>query len=76
MREYMEAGIFEGQCLKVLEHVKRTKRTMIITKRDIPIAQILPMKEKGEELYGKMRGTIHIKRDMIKSIGEEWDANH
>ena len=75
MSEFMKAGKFKAECLKVMERVRRTRRRVVITKRNVPIAQMVPIEETGEELYGKMKGTVHIKDDIVKPIGEEWDAN-
>jgi prevent-host-death family protein len=75
MSEFMKAGKFKAECLKVMERVRRTRRRVVITKRNIPVAQMVPIEKKDEELYGKMKGTIHFKGDITKSIGEEWDAD-
>jgi prevent-host-death family protein len=75
MSEYMKAGKFKAQCLKVMDRVQRTKKKVIITKRNVPVAQMVPMDEKSVELFGKMKGTLHINGDIIKAIGEEWDAD-
>ncbi len=75
MSEFMKAGKFKAECLKVMERVRRTRRRVIITKRDIPVAQMVPIEKKEEELYGKMKGTVHFKGDITKPIGEEWDAD-
>jgi len=71
----MKAGKFKAECLKVMERVRRTRRRVVITKRNVPVAQMVPIEKKGEELYGKMKGTVHFKGDIIKPIGEEWDAD-
>ncbi|MBS0648888.1 MAG: type II toxin-antitoxin system Phd/YefM family antitoxin [Verrucomicrobia bacterium] len=75
MSEYMKAGKFKARCLKVMDRVKKTKRRVIITKRNVPVAQMVPVDEKSEELYGKMKGTVHYKDDITKPTGEEWDAD-
>jgi len=75
MSEFMKAGRFKAECLKVMERVRRTRRRVVITKRNVPIAQMVPIEKKDEELYGKMKGTVHFKEDVTKPIGEEWDAD-
>jgi prevent-host-death family protein len=71
MSEFMEAGKFKAKCLKVMERVRRTRRKVIITKRTVPIAQMVPIEKKDIELYGKLKGTVHFKGDITKPIGEE-----
>lgn len=75
MKDYMQAGKFKAECLKVMDRVSRTKRRVVITKHRKPIVQIVPI-EKESSLFGILRGTVHVKGDLIAPIGEEWDANH
>ena len=72
--ETMGAGEFKAQCLKVMERVKRTKRSVTITKRKKPIAKLVPLEEGSTILFGKMRGSVKILGDIISPIDEGWDA--
>jgi prevent-host-death family protein len=74
MTEFMKAGKFKEQCLKVMDRVKRTKRRIVITKRNVPVAQIVPIEEKETSLFGSMKGTIHVKGNIIKALDEAWNA--
>ena len=75
MSEYMKAGEFKAQCLKVMDKVKKTRRRVIITKRNIPVAQLVPIDFEHEKpIFGCMKGTIEIKGDIIKPTGEKWDV--
>jgi prevent-host-death family protein len=74
MTEYIQAGKFKARCLKLMDKVQRTKRKIIITKRNKPIAQLVPIEEDEGVLFGKMKGTIHIVGDIISPIDEVWDA--
>lgn len=74
MSEYIQAGKFKAKCLKLMDKVHRTKRKIIITKRNKPIAQLVPIEEKSEELFGKLKGTVRIVGDIISPIDEAWDA--
>lgn len=76
MTEYMKAGQFKAECLKVMDRVKRTRRKIVITKRNIPVAQIVPLEEKEISGFGRLKGTVHIKGDIIEPINEGWDACH
>lgn len=76
MSEYIQAGKFKARCLKLMDRVHRTKRRIIITKRNKPIAQLIPIKEESETLFGKMKGTIHIIGDILNPIDEVWNADH
>lgn len=76
MSEFIQASKFKAKCLKLMDKVHRTKRKIIITKRNKPIAQLVPIEEKSGSLFGKMKGTIHIVGDIMAPIDEVWDANH
>lgn len=72
----MKAGQFKAKCLKVMDRVRRTRRKIIITKRNIPVAQLVPVEEKEVVAFGKLKGTVHVKGDLIAPIDETWNANH
>ena len=75
MTEYVKAGRFKAECLKIMDRVKRTRRKVVITKRNKPVAQLVPVEQESPEIFGKMKGTIHFKEDIIEPIDEVWDAN-
>lgn len=74
MDEKMKAGKFKAECLKVMERVRRTRKKIIITKRNIPIAKLVPIEEGEEHFFGKLKGTVRFKGDVINPIDETWDA--
>ncbi|HNA62185.1 MAG TPA: type II toxin-antitoxin system prevent-host-death family antitoxin [Rhabdochlamydiaceae bacterium] len=76
MTEYMKAGQFKAKCLKVMDRVKRTRKGVVITKRNVPIAQLVPVEEKEISAFGKLKGTVHVLGDLLAPIDEAWDANH
>jgi prevent-host-death family protein len=75
MTERIQAGKFKAKCLKLMDKVHRTKKRIIITKRNKPIAQLVPIEEEKGSLFGKMKGTVHILEDIIPPIDEVWDAS-
>jgi len=75
MKRTIQAGQFKAKCLKIMDEVEIKKLTVIITKRHKPIAQLVPIeKSKNQLLFGKMKGTVNIKGDLLQPIGEDWDA--
>ncbi|MES2273635.1 MAG: type II toxin-antitoxin system Phd/YefM family antitoxin [Chlamydiota bacterium] len=74
MSEYIQASKFKARCLKLMDKVHRTKRKIIITKRNKPIAQLVPIEEDSGSFFGRMKGTIQITGDIISPIDEVWDA--
>ena len=74
MKQTIQAGKFKAECLKIMDEVKKTKRSVIITKRSKPVAKLTPITEDSNLLFGQMKGTGRIRGDLIQPIGEEWDA--
>jgi prevent-host-death family protein len=75
MTEHIKAGKFKAQCLKIMDRVKKTRKRIVITKRNKPVAQLVPIEEKEISLFGAMKGSIHIIGDIVAPIGEDWDAD-
>lgn len=76
MDEKMPAGKFKAHCLQVMEKVRKTRRKITITKRNVPIAQLTPIDEKEEKAFGKLKGSVHFHGNIIKPIKEVWDADN
>lgn len=75
MQRVVQAGKFKAECLKIMDEVKSTGTSVVITKRNKPIAKLMPIEdEESKPLFGRMKGTIHIKGDLIEPLGEQWDA--
>lgn len=75
MTRYIQASEFKAKCLSVMEKVRRTKRGVIITKRNVPIAELIPLHQKHTSLFGCMKNSVTFLGDMTQPIDEEWDAN-
>ncbi len=69
---------FKATCLAVLERVRRTGTSIVITKRGEPVAEINPPSpaSTGDGWLGSMRGTATMADDLIApaSATVEWDA--
>jgi prevent-host-death family protein len=69
---------FKATCLAVLERVRRTGTSIVVTKRGEPVAEINPPSSAstGEAWLGSMRGTATMADDLIEpaSATHDWDA--
>jgi prevent-host-death family protein len=74
MDEKMKAGKFKAECLKVMDRVKKTHRKIIITKRNVPVAKLVPIEEKEGRAFGMLKGSVHFKGNVIDPISEVWNA--
>jgi prevent-host-death family protein len=68
------AGEFKTHCLKLMDLAHNKGETVIITKRGIPVAKLVPFNEKPVPLYGFMAGSLEIEKDIIEPIDEVWDV--
>jgi prevent-host-death family protein len=69
---------FKASCLAVLERVRRTGTSIVVTKRGEPVAEINPpsLASAGEGGLGSMHGTATLSDDVISpaSAPSDWDA--
>jgi prevent-host-death family protein len=67
---------FKATCLERLERVRRTGRPLLITKRGVPIAQVLPppSPEPPASGFGVMAGTVTELGDILAPLDEDWEA--
>lgn len=60
----MPAAEFKARCLKVMEEVRATRETVLITKKGRPVAKLVPAEEPSGELFGCLAGTVEITGDI------------
>lgn len=75
MKTQIGAGEFKAKCLHLLDEVQRSRKEVVITKRGRPVARLLPADETLPALFGRMKGTITIKQNIVAPIGERWEAD-
>lgn len=77
MKTTVAAGIFKAKCLKLLDEVAAEKKTLVITKRGKPVAQVCSIPEppgKRGGIVGSMKGSVLWEGDIVAPIDVEWDA--
>jgi prevent-host-death family protein len=73
----MPISKFKATCLAALERVRRTGRPLLVTKRGVPIAQVVPAprEEAARGAFGAMRGTAEELGDIVEPLPEEeWEV--
>ena len=71
----ISAGEFKSTCLRLMDDVQRSKRSVVITKRGKPVAKLVPYSEDALQLFGALAGTAHVHGDLIQPIDVLWEAN-
>ena len=75
MKTQIGAGEFKAKCLHLLDEVQRSRKEIVITKRGRPVARLLPADETLPAVFGRMKGSVTIKHDIVAPIGERWEAD-
>jgi prevent-host-death family protein len=77
-RESIAISEFKATCLAVLERVRRTGKSVIVTRRGEPIAEIVPPTPPPppRDWLGDMREHGRIVGDIVDPVGdgEEWEV--
>ncbi len=72
----MAAGAFKAHCLAVMDEVQAKRQSVVITKRGKPVAKLVPVDNKKDDIFGffKGKGKIEIKGDIVSPAfsPEEW----
>ncbi|MGO8774534.1 MAG: type II toxin-antitoxin system Phd/YefM family antitoxin, partial [Terracidiphilus sp.] len=74
MKTTIPAGEFKAKCLKLIDEVAEKRKPIVITKYGKPVAQVVPMPAKQQDIVGSMRGSVTILGDIISPLDVEWDA--
>lgn len=56
---------FKAKCLKLMDRVKRTRETIVITKHGKVVARLVPPEEEVPSIWGCMAGTVKILGDIV-----------
>jgi prevent-host-death family protein len=70
----MGAGAFKTNCLAVMDEVQAKRVTVVITKRGKPVAKLVPVEIKNDDLFGFLQGKVTIVGDVVSPALtlEEW----
>ncbi|MBW2261112.1 MAG: type II toxin-antitoxin system prevent-host-death family antitoxin [Deltaproteobacteria bacterium] len=70
-------SVFKQTCLGLLEEVRQTGKPIRITKRGVPIAEVVPVaRDESAEWRGAMKGSVEIAGDIVSPAADpdEWEA--
>lgn len=69
------ASEFKMKCLNFMDQVNETRVPIIITKRGAPIVKLVPIKEESFDIFGCLKASVTINKDIIKPIEIDWEAD-
>jgi len=70
------AAKFKAQCLTLMEDVRKTRQTLVITKRGKPIAKLAPLDNAQDDFFDSLKGRVRVVGDIVSPVVplEDWDA--
>jgi prevent-host-death family protein len=76
--ESIPVSKFKATCLAVLQRVRRTGRSVVITRFGQPVAEVVPPQRRvsKSDWLGGMAGRVKITGDIVGPVidAETWDA--
>ena len=74
MRE-IGAGEFKARCLAIMDQVRETGESLLITKHGKPVAKLVPAGSQADEIFGYMAGKVKIVGDIVAPVPEDWECS-
>lgn len=70
----MAAGSFKARCLAIMDDVKATRETVVITKHGKPVAKLVPIESGHDEIYNFLAGKGSVIGDIVSPAlsRDEW----
>lgn len=65
---------FKAHCLALLEEVRRTRRSLLVTRHGKPVAEISPYTPKAHAGGNPLKGSIVHQGDLVSPLNERWDS--
>jgi len=70
----MQVTEFKAHALQVLGQVAKTREPVLITKRGIPLVEVIPYSDKKPSA-GRLSDALVFEKDIVSPLGEDlWDA--
>jgi prevent-host-death family protein len=65
---------FKAHCLALLEEVRQTRQSLLVTRHGKPVAEISPYTPKSHAGENPLKGSIVHQSDLISPLNEKWDS--
>lgn len=70
----VKASEFKAKCLQLMEEVTESGESIVITKHGRAMSVLGPYRDRSSSLFGRHRGTMAIRGDIIVPLDDPWDA--
>ncbi len=66
---------FKAHCLALLEEVRETRQSLLVTRHGKPVVEISPYVPKNDTRVNPLKGSIVSQEDLISPLHERWDSS-
>ena len=77
MKEEISVSEFKATCLKIIEEIRTSGKSITVTKNGIPAVRIIraPVAIKSKKLFGALKDYVVEEDDIVSPLGnDEWDV--
>jgi prevent-host-death family protein len=67
----VKAGEFKAKCLQLMDEVARSGEAIVVTKYGRPVAELVPARQRGADLFGALSGQAAIEGDIVTPLDRE-----
>ena len=71
------AGEFKTHCLRIMEEVSKRRQPVLITKKGVPVAKLVPVEQTERDIVGCLEGVMEIIGDIEAPLvkPEAWEID-
>jgi prevent-host-death family protein len=73
-RKTVAAAEFKARCLALLEEVRQSRQSLLVTRHGKPVAEISPFVAHNDTDENPLKGSVLFQGDLISPIDESWDS--
>ena len=73
-RKMVAATEFKTHCLALLEEVRQTRQSLLVTRHGKPVVEISPYMPRSADQANPLKGSILFEGDVISPVKEKWDS--
>jgi prevent-host-death family protein len=70
----VSATEFKRHCLALLEEVRQTRQSLLVTRHGKPVAEISAYIPRERDSTNPLKGSILYQGDLVAPIEENWDG--
>jgi prevent-host-death family protein len=71
------AGEFKTHCLRIMDEVSKRRQPIVITKRGVPVAKLVPVEDSERDIVGCLEGVMEIVGDIEAPLSKSgaWELD-